>query len=737
MDFLHSYLSALRQFYPSIQDLPNDFQILLLSQSDEERLTCANYLNKLQFGGVLLEADTLAAGLQLSQSAHLDLAIVDLAMPGNEGQRFIQQIAQSPTLPGLSIIALADLDAGRLLADGANPETIAYIEKSSFSPISLYHSLRQVVDASGPAHTYTILVVEDSPEDRYAYKRYLSRSRGYHYQFLEATTIAEGLQLWQQQQPDLLLLDMNLPDGTGLDLLRAVAQSSYRDSLTTLVITGAGNEQVSVKAMKLGAADYLVKSDINESTLNHAVRSTLERAELIGQLIYSSRHQAFTSSIALKVRETLDLSQILDSAVKNIREFLSADRVLICRYRVDGSQAIAAESVSSAFLSCRHQRGFIPACLQVYGVGDLIPGKVMAIDNTQEAGLEGADSKLLDQYQVQGQMVAPIFEQSSDTSVLWGVMLAQQCSGLRRWSTLDVRAMEQLSIQLAITIQQSILYERVKASEAALANSNEALLAAIQAKDEFVATMSHELRTPLNAILGMSQSLQENVFGELGAEQLRAVQIVNRSGEHLLNLINDILDFAKAEAGHIELDLTLASVDNLLDTALTLLRSRAQARQISLTLTPSVCEVSWWLDTRRILQVLSNLVDNAIKFSAEGNDVNIRVLVVTRQPAPSASAEDWLRFEVEDTGIGIGQADLPKLFQPFSQIDSALNRRYMGTGLGLALSKRLVELHGGDIGVDSQIGVGSRFWIELPANPQANSEGVLPSSMTREFDEQK
>ncbi|MDW8202564.1 MAG: PAS domain S-box protein, partial [Cyanobacteriota bacterium SKYGB_h_bin112] len=300
----------------------------------------------------------------------------------------------------------------------------------------------------------------------------------------------------------------------------------------------------------------------------------------------------------------------------------------------------------------------------------------------------------------------------------------------------DRLAYEEIRV-VAISPEEALVIVRDiterKQTEAQLRHSNEQLMRATRLKDEFLANMSHELRTPLNAILGMTEGLLEETFGSITLDQRRALQTIERSGNHLLELINDILDLAKIEAGQLDIHLAPVSIANLCHASLTFVSTQAAKKGIRLVtnLPPQLPELL--VDERRIRQVLINLLTNAVKFTPHGGQVTIEVSL--QSTAPDA---DWLRIAVIDTGIGIPPKHLQHLFQPFVQIDSALNRKYEGTGLGLALVKRLVDLHGGVVGVTSEVGVGSCFTIDLPYKPAAtpSSPQVLTDNANRSVTQQ-
>ena len=245
---------------------------------------------------------------------------------------------------------------------------------------------------------------------------------------------------------------------------------------------------------------------------------------------------------------------------------------------------------------------------------------------------------------------------------------------------------------------------RLHGEELALANAE--LARSARLKDEFLASMSHELRTPLNGILNISQGLAEGVYGAMSPLQQEALHDVEECGRHLLSLINDILDVAKVEAGKIEVEDGPIVVEPLCQSALRLVKETAQKKQLRLAIEFDESVETMVSDERRLKQILVNLLSNAVKFTPQGGTVGLEVI------GDRAGRE--IRFTVRDTGIGISPDDLLRLFQPFVQLDSRLSRAYAGTGLGLALVKRLTTLLGGQTLVESEPGVGSRFTIVLP-----------------------
>jgi CheY-like chemotaxis protein/anti-sigma regulatory factor (Ser/Thr protein kinase) len=227
-----------------------------------------------------------------------------------------------------------------------------------------------------------------------------------------------------------------------------------------------------------------------------------------------------------------------------------------------------------------------------------------------------------------------------------------------------------------------------------------------RAKDEFLANMSHELRTPLNTVLGLSESLLEQRRGPLNEKQVQSIELISSSGQHLLGLINDILEVSKIEAGKLQLNPSAISLQELCESSLNFIKELAQKKQIVVSFNNETSISTFHADPQRLKQILINLLNNAVKFTPEQGQISLQV--------STNAQEDRILFTVTDTGIGIATEDLKKLFTPFTQLDSSLSRQYAGTGLGLALVQKLTELHDGGIEVESTVGQGSRFTIILP-----------------------
>jgi len=231
---------------------------------------------------------------------------------------------------------------------------------------------------------------------------------------------------------------------------------------------------------------------------------------------------------------------------------------------------------------------------------------------------------------------------------------------------------------------------------------------ASQAKSRFVASMSHELRTPLNAIIGFSELLMSDESGEVPAE-MRAEYAgdINRSGKHLLSVINDILDISRIEAGKVALDEDRVCVADVIDAVQRMVRSQAEAMQISLEREIGADVPVVMADRRVLLQTVLNLASNAIKFTEAGGRVDICARV---------GRGGGVEIAVSDTGIGMSPEDVARVGEPFLQVDGRLSRKFEGTGLGLVIAKRQIEMHGGSLAIESELGKGTTMTVRLPAS---------------------
>ena len=480
---------------------------------------------------------------------------------------------------------------------------------------------------------------------------------------------------------------------------------------------------------------------IQQAGLYKQLQADLEfRQQAEAKIAQQLQQQQALGRISQKIRESLNLNEILAIATQQIKAVLGGDRVIVFRLFPDGGSQIVEEAISAEFPHLKDQQWknevWSQEVLDIYW-----QGKPRIVPDVLDDEWTDCLANYSIAGQIQSKIVAPIVHEPrrderhrwidpSCRNKLWGILVIHACHEKRAWNESEAGLLQQVANQLAIAIYQANLFEQLQQelgerqqTQQKLTVANEELLRATRLKDEFLANMSHELRTPLNAILGMTEGLQEQVFGQINPQQSKSLSTIERSASHLLSLINDILDVAKIESGKIELELTPTEIAPLCQSCLTLIRQQAYQKRIQLEsqLPPNLPQLL--IDERRIRQVLINLLNNAVKFTPQEGKV---ILTVSLEPSLSSNdSQNRVRFAVHDTGIGVAPENVAKLFQPFIQIDSALNRQHPGTGLGLVLVKRIIELHRGQVGLITEVGVGSCFSFDLPYTPMQRASSAL------------
>jgi len=317
-----------------------------------------------------------------------------------------------------------------------------------------------------------ILIVDDSESDRFSFVRYLQSDKENSYHIIEAETLEQGLELWRSQQPDILLIDINLPDGDGLEFLEEMGTDQAINKLPVIMLTGEGDERMAVRAMKLGAADYLVKGDITNVSLLTCIHQVQENILLLQQLRRSQNQQTIIASIALHIRQSLNFQDVANRIVQEIRRFLEADRTIIYRFNPDMSGVIVAEAIIPPWLTCLNTQ-IEDTCFQENLGGEYQQGRIFAAADIYAANLTDCHIELLERFQVRANLVVPIL--LNDDNTLWGLLIAHQCSAPRQWDDEDIQLLHQLSVHLSLALQQAELYQNLKNLNVSLEQRTQAL----------------------------------------------------------------------------------------------------------------------------------------------------------------------------------------------------------------------------------------------------------------------
>jgi PAS domain S-box-containing protein len=323
----------------------------------------------------------------------------------------------------------------------------------------------------------TLLIVDDAPEDRELYRRYLSRDREYDYTILEASLGQEGLELWHEHQPDAVLLDYRLPDLDGLEFLRRLQSDAPEIPLPVIVLTGEGNEAIAVQAMKAGAQDYLVKGQLTAEGLQLGINGVIEAVRLRTQLQQRIERERVIAQITQQMHQSLSLADILQTTVTEVRQFLHTDRVLVFRLHADGNGTVVAESVGSEWQSLLTSTLYDP-CLAAnylrFSQSEPITHalafaeddgrryrqrQVTAIADIHNSAINPCHVALLVSFQVRANLVVPILHDDQ----FWGLLIAHHCSAPRSWETLELGLLKELATQLSVALRQAELYEQAQA----------------------------------------------------------------------------------------------------------------------------------------------------------------------------------------------------------------------------------------------------------------------------------
>jgi len=425
------------------------------------------------------------------------------------------------------------------------------------------------------------------------------------------------------------------------------------------------------------------------------VRLFTELEARTGELTQSVEKLTALGEVSRAVSSTLDLETVLTTIVSRAVELSKLDGGVVFEYEEATEEFVhrAATETGGALAEARRatrvQKGE-----GVVGRTAITLEPVQVPDITVPGAHESRLRENLIESGVRAILAVPMVREGR---LIGSLVVSRNHPG-----NFPIEAIELLrtfATQSALAIQNARLFREI-------ADKSRQLEAASRHKSEFLANMSHELRTPLNAIIGFSEVLVDRMFGELNEKQDEYLKDIYASGQHLLSLINDILDLSKIEAGRMDLELSEFDLPQAIQNALTLVRERALRRGIALhhVIDARVADVR--ADERKIKQVLLNLLSNAIKFTPEGGRIEVR----------AAPADGMVEVSVTDTGVGIAPEDLEAVFEEFRQVGTA-DKKAEGTGLGLALSRKFVELHGGRIWVTSQVGVGSTFTFTLPVRP--------------------
>ncbi|OWY66613.1 histidine kinase [cyanobacterium TDX16] len=556
----------------------------------------------------------------------------------------------------------------------------------------------------------TILVVDDTPTNLEILFDFLTN---YGFKILIAEDGESALQKAVYASPDLILLDVLMPGIDGFETCSRLKASESTREIPVIFMTALSETADKVKGLQVGAVDYVTKPLQHEEVLAR-VQTHLRLRSLTKQLQAQNvqleqeieqrqrqyqRSQLF-AEVTLKIRQSLQLEDILQAAAIEVQKILQADRVVIYRLRSDGTGNAVAEAVLPGWFSVLGQQFsaevFPEDCHQLY-----CQGRIRGIaDVEREENIAPCLVEFMRQFQVKAKLVVPIIIKEE----LWGLLIAHQCISSRDWTDFETELLGQLADQIGIAITQAQLLEQETRYSQELARSNAEL-------QQFASIASHDLQEPLRKIQAFGNRLQEK-YGELLSEQgCDYIQRMQNAAQRMQILIDDLLVFSRITTrAQPFITVNLAKVAKEVLSDLEVLIQQTEA-QVELSELPSI-----HADPLQMRQLLQNLIGNALKFRQKNEPPRVKIysqIIDNREQLTENLLNTYLcQITVEDNGIGFDQKYCDRIFQVFQRLHG--RSEYEGTGIGLAICRKIVERHGGSIAAESKPYQGAKFIVTLP-----------------------
>jgi signal transduction histidine kinase/CheY-like chemotaxis protein len=567
----------------------------------------------------------------------------------------------------------------------------------------------------------TILIVDDAETDRVTYRRYLEASPTFECNPIEFALGEDALAWCATNSPDLILLDYLLPDTDGLQFLQdLIAQIGTLPPV--VMLTGQGSEAVAVEAMKHGVRDYLVKGHLTPQRLINSVTNALTQQRLQVQIVRQERQRQLVASIMLKIGHSIDLGEILQAGVDGARELLDCDRMVVYKLSPDLSGTVVAESVLPQWTPALG-RAIEENCFQgerSVAMAKYLDGHQLILTNIHTADLSPCYIEMLEQFQVKALLVMPILFRNvppANAPIVWGLAIAHNCKTPRIWQPDELNLLSEISVQMAIAIQQAELVVdlqhtlahqqtveqqlrdrviEIEQTNLRLSVATNLLEKRNQELDEFACIASHDLQAPLRGIANLTDWLAKDLGDQLPVENQQQIDLIQSRILQMSTLINGLLQYARV--GRQQVDAMMINVGKIVAEVVETIDPPPEFRIKFAENLPT-------LRTQVLLlkQVFANLIGNAIKYHDRPNGT-VEILATER--------DYFWQFTVVDDGPGIALEHHKKIFGIFQTLTVRSDNK--SSGVGLAIVQKIVESQGGVVWVDSDLGRGCAFSFTWP-----------------------
>ena len=542
-----------------------------------------------------------------------------------------------------------------------------------------------------------VLLVEDNEDDAFLIQETLSETA---LEIERAERLSTALEKLADESYDAVLLDLSLPDAHGLETLGRMRRDG--PSVPIVVLSGLNNEEVAVKAVEEGAQDYLIKGHTDGALLTRALRYAIQRHRTEENLKDRNRELLILKTLSETILGSQNLAAVLDSILKETILLGSFDlgNIRLLERSGEWLEVAASRGYRDQENVGRHRKLSRTTQSAKSSFGDRLLKEPCIEEHVQQS----QGFRTLRKEGVESLIEVPV---RSAGAVLGIIQLASRSP--RQFKREEVILLETIGNQMGVAVQKAGLHEETAKQALELARAN-------KLQSDFTAMIAHDLRSPLMNISGVAEVMMKGLFGPVNEEQHKWLGRMRENTSHLVELVSDFLDVSKLEAGYVDIVKETVDLGELIQNSMENYLVLARAKRIDLEVFMSPEAPLVQADPRRLEQVLTNLISNAVKFTAEGGKMQVGLAPINGQ-----GIKVWVR----DNGVGIPAGEIDQLFQKYRQGGHARDAAQKGTGLGLAICKLIVEAHGGKIWVESDEGRGSVFTLTLPIESAEAREEVL------------